>query len=196
MLYYRDKKNYASDYTRKLILLSAAVIFCIAVGSAGVSNNDIPITDTPEAAETVTVFEYTSDTDNNTFEEKRPAIPVFAEPAEGVLTSSFGIRNGKNHTGIDIGGSSGSDICASVSGTVSYAGWLGGYGNYIVIDHENGLQTAYGHCSSILVSEGERVKQGQKIAYMGSTGNSTGPHLHFEIKQNNEYLNPLDYVMY
>lgn len=196
MLYYREKKNYASDYSRKLILLSAAVIFCVGVVSAAVPKTSITLSEASENSETVTVFEYTADSDSDVSESDNSVVPAFANPADGVLTSSFGKRNGRQHTGIDIGGSSGSDILASADGIISYAGRLGGYGNYIVIDHSGGLQTAYGHCSSILVSVGESVKKGQKIAYMGSTGNSTGPHLHFEIKQDSEYLNPLDYVVY
>ena len=120
----------------------------------------------------------------------------FTEPAKGVLTSAFGSRWGRQHTGIDIGGDAGSDILASDSGRVVYAGWVDGYGNYVVVDHENGFQTAYAHCDSLVVSEGECVTQGQKIAYMGSTGNSTGPHLHFEVKKDGQYQDPLDYVLY
>lgn len=120
----------------------------------------------------------------------------FYAPTQGVLTSGFGMRQGRRHTGIDIGGEDGAEIHAADGGCVVFAGWADGYGNYVVIDHKNGYQTAYGHCSALLVAEGEAVMQGQIIAYMGSTGNSTGPHLHFEIKENGEYRDPLDYVLY
>lgn len=121
---------------------------------------------------------------------------VFINPAHGVLTSEYGERWGRKHTGIDIGGNEGSDIVAAGGGKVVFAGWVTGYGYYTVIDHENGFQTAYAHCSELLVSSGERVLKGQKIAFMGNTGNSTGTHLHFEVKSDGEYCNPLDYVVY
>ena len=120
----------------------------------------------------------------------------FVKPTEGVLTSEFGSRWGREHHGIDIGGEDGEKILAADSGRVVYAGWVEGYGNYLSIDHENGFETAYAHCSKLAVSEGEYVTQGQQIACMGSTGNSTGPHLHFEVKKDGEYLDPLRYVLY
>ena len=122
--------------------------------------------------------------------------PSFKEPAVGVLTSPFGSRWGRNHNGIDIGAEHGSDILAADGGTILLADWVEGYGNYLIIDHENGFQTAYAHCSELLVSQGEKVSQGQVVALVGNTGNSTGPHLHFEIKFNDVFQNPLDYVMY
>ena len=73
---------------------------------------------------------------------------------------------------------------------------MSGYGNYIIIDHGNGIETAYGHCSKLLAEKGESVRRGDKIALVGSTGNSTGPHLHFEIKINGEFVDPLNYVFY
>lgn len=122
--------------------------------------------------------------------------PQFIRPAGGSLSSTFGTRWGRNHNGIDIAGSYGSSIKAAASGKVTYAGWMSGYGNYVIVDHGNGYQTAYGHCSTICVSKGQSVKQGQEIAKMGSTGRSTGTHLHFEIKKNGVYQNPLNYVSY
>lgn len=122
--------------------------------------------------------------------------PQFINPASGYLSSSFGRRWGRNHNGIDIAGSHGSTIKAAAAGTVTYSGWMSGYGNYVVIDHGNGYQTAYGHNSSLLVSKGQKVSQGQAIAKMGSTGRSTGTHLHFEIKKNGVFQNPLGYVSY
>lgn len=120
----------------------------------------------------------------------------FINPTVGVLTSSFGERWGRRHNGIDIGSDSGTEILAAAGGTVTFSGNMSGYGNYIVIDHGNGYETAYGHCSSLVAREGEVVKQGALIAYVGSTGNSTGPHLHFEVKANGEFKNPLNYVIY
>ena len=122
--------------------------------------------------------------------------PQFLRPASGYLSSRYGYRWGRNHNGIDIAGSHGSAIKAAAAGTVTYSGWMSGYGYYIVIDHGNGFQTAYGHNSQNLVSKGQRVTQGQTIAKMGSTGRSTGTHLHFEIKKYGKYQNPLGYVSY
>jgi murein DD-endopeptidase MepM/ murein hydrolase activator NlpD len=108
------------------------------------------------------------------------------------ITQYFGWR----HTGIDIGGPVGTAIYAARAGVVrtSQCGWNGGYGCYIVIDHGGGVQTAYGHSSQLYVSVGQSVSQGQTISAMGSTGRSTGPHLHFEVRVNGVRRNPLQYV--
>lgn len=129
-------------------------------------------------------------------EEDEAAEEGFLNPVCGVLTSNFGQRWGREHSGIDIGADSGGEIYAAADGTVVFSGILGGYGNYIRIDHGNGVETAYGHCSSLVVGEGEKVSRGQLIAYVGSTGNSTGPHLHFEVRVNGEFRDPLEYVTY
>lgn len=112
----------------------------------------------------------------------------------GVDTSSFGWRWGRMHEGIDIGASTGTPIMAADGGTVITAGWNGGYGLCVDIDHGGGVMTRYGHCSSIYVSVGEQVFQGQTIAAVGSTGWSTGPHCHFEIRIDGVAYNPLDFV--
>ncbi|MBQ7703756.1 MAG: peptidoglycan DD-metalloendopeptidase family protein [Firmicutes bacterium] len=112
----------------------------------------------------------------------------------GVDTSSFGWRWGRMHEGIDIGASTGTPIMASDGGTVITAGWNGGYGLCVDIDHGGGVMTRYGHCSSIYVSVGEKVFQGQTIAAVGSTGWSTGPHCHFEIRIDGVAYNPLDFL--
>jgi murein DD-endopeptidase MepM/ murein hydrolase activator NlpD len=104
-------------------------------------------------------------------------------PSEGTLTSGFGWRWGRVHQGIDIAAPTGTPIMAAASGTVDYAGWNdGGYGNMVDIRHDDGTITRYGHLSAIYVKEGQPVNQAQVIAAMGSTGFSTGPHLHFEIR--------------
>lgn len=123
-----------------------------------------------------------------------PSSSGFIWPAQGTLTSSFGPRWGRMHEGIDIAGGSGSAIVASASGTVIVAGWSGGYGNLVVIDHGNGMSTAYAHNSSITVSVGQRVSQGSVIAGMGTTGNSTGVHSHFEIRVNGAAVDPMGYL--
>lgn len=117
-------------------------------------------------------------------------------PSLHTMTSPFGMRWGEFHKGIDISGSGayGDTIVAADGGIVSLAGWNDGYGKCVMIDHQNGKSTLYGHCSSLLVSEGEAVSKGQPIARIGSTGNSTGSHLHFEIIVGGSNVNPLRYV--
>jgi len=124
----------------------------------------------------------------------------FIWPVNGVITSPFGYRNhpifGRQilHSGIDIGVDSGTPVHAADSGVVVEAGWLGGYGYAVVIYHGNGLSTLYGHNSSLNVSAGQSVSQGQVIAYSGSTGNSTGPHVHFEVRANGDPVDPTGYL--
>lgn len=121
-------------------------------------------------------------------------------PLKGPVTSEFGWRThpifggSKFHGGIDIGGDFGMEIKAARGGVVSHAGWIDGYGNTIMIEHGGGLVTLYGHNQSLAVSVGDTVKQGQVIAYCGSTGNSTGPHCHFEVRLNGEPVSPYDYL--
>ena len=98
------------------------------------------------------------------------------------------------HEGIDIAVPTGTAVVASASGQVIYAGWMGGYGNLVLIDHGGGLATAYGHNSGFAVGSGQSVAQGQVIAYAGSTGNSTGPHVHFEVRVNGSPVDPLGYL--
>jgi murein DD-endopeptidase MepM/ murein hydrolase activator NlpD len=101
----------------------------------------------------------------------------------------LGVR--RMHTGVDIAAGSGTPIHAAGGGVVVYAARLGGYGNCVIVDHGGGLATLYGHCSSIAVGAGQRVSQGQVIAYVGATGLATGPHLHFEVRRNGTPVNPL-----
>ena len=118
-------------------------------------------------------------------------------PVTGRITSRFGANESiRNHThkGIDIGAAGGTPILATADGVVTRAGWSSGYGNLVVIDHGNGVTTYYGHCSRLYTSVGAEVKAGDKIAAVGSTGNSTGNHLHFEIRLNGKQVNPQKYV--
>ncbi|MEG2916444.1 MAG: M23 family metallopeptidase [Clostridium sp.] len=115
-------------------------------------------------------------------------------PIKGVLTSTFGEqRNGYNHKGIDLAAESGTSIKAALDGKVSFAGVANGYGNVVIIDHGGKLQTVYAHCSKLNVVTGETVFRSQNIAKVGSTGDSTGPHLHFEIRVDGMVVNPLAY---
>ena len=98
------------------------------------------------------------------------------------------------HQGIDIGGASGSPITAAAAGTVIAAGWSGGYGNLVVVDHGGGISTAYAHNSSVAVSVGQSVGQGTVLAGMGTTGNSTGVHSHFEVRVNGTAVDPLGFL--
>jgi murein DD-endopeptidase MepM/ murein hydrolase activator NlpD len=118
----------------------------------------------------------------------------FIWPVNAPITSPFGWRWGRLHEGIDLGAAYGSPIAAAAAGVVIYAGWEGGYGNLVVIDHGGGLATAYGHQSRIAVSVGQSVSQGETIGYVGSTGHSTGPHLHFEVRVNGQAVDPLGYL--
>ena len=118
-------------------------------------------------------------------------------PSTGVVTSPYGLRWGGSdfHPGIDIANDLGTPIVATADGTVEYAGWdSGGYGNMVDINHGNGIMTRYGHASQVVVSAGQQVKRGQIIAYMGSTGFSTGPHVHYEVHVNGQKVNPISYL--
>ncbi len=123
-----------------------------------------------------------------------PSPGGFSWPVSGAVTSSFGPRWGRMHEGIDIAVPSGTPVGASAAGTVIHVGWLGGYGNLVVVDHGNGLSTAYAHNSSIAVALGQQVAQGQVLAYSGNTGNSSGPHVHFEVRVNGAAVDPLGYL--
>jgi murein DD-endopeptidase MepM/ murein hydrolase activator NlpD len=124
----------------------------------------------------------------------RPSGGGLMWPVSGPVTSPFGWRWGRMHEGIDIAVPTGTPVHAAQSGRVIIAGWMGGYGNLVVIDHGGGLSTAYGHNSSFAVGSGASVSQGQVVAYAGSTGNSTGPHVHFEVRVNGAAVDPLGYL--
>lgn len=124
----------------------------------------------------------------------------FSWPVNGEITSPYGYRihpifgTEIYHSGIDIGVDEGTPVHAADSGTVVLADWISGYGNAVIIDHGNGTSTLYGHNSELAVSEGQSVSKGQVVAYAGSTGNSTGPHVHFEVRVNGDPVDPMGYL--
>lgn len=121
-------------------------------------------------------------------------------PVSGEITSPYGYRvhpiwgTTIYHSGIDIGVDEGTPVHAADSGAIVWSGWMGGYGYAVVIDHGNGLSTLYGHNSELAVDEGQSVSKGQVVAYAGSTGNSTGPHVHFEVRENGDPVDPMGYL--
>ena len=121
-------------------------------------------------------------------------------PSQGPITSQFGSRfhpvlgYSRFHAGTDFGAATGTPIQASETGIVLFAGWYGGYGNAVILDHGGGMTTLYAHASRLYVGEGETVKKGDAIAAIGSTGLSTGPHLHFEVRRNGEPVDPMSYL--
>jgi murein DD-endopeptidase MepM/ murein hydrolase activator NlpD len=112
-------------------------------------------------------------------------------PTTGEISSPFGYRWGRLHAGVDIANDMGTPIRAAMAGRVTYAAWCDGYGNMVMIKHNQGYETLYGHLLQYIVEKGQVVQSGQVIAYMGSTGNSTGPHLHFEVHIDGQLVNPI-----
>lgn len=115
-------------------------------------------------------------------------------PSAGIVTSEFGERWGRMHEGIDVAAGEGTPLWAAEDGVVFFAGWLGGYGNATIIDHGGGVMSLYGHQASIYVIDGQNVVRGESIGAMGSTGNSTGPHVHFETIVNGSPVNPRQFL--
>jgi murein DD-endopeptidase MepM/ murein hydrolase activator NlpD len=150
-----------------------------------------------EAAERAAAEEQASTSGGSTSDggntSSAPSSSGFAWPLCAPVTSEYGPRWGRMHRGIDQGASTGTPIGASKAGTVIFAGWQGGYGNLTLIDHHDGVVTAYAHQSRFAVTSGS-VSQGQTIGYVGNTGNSTGPHLHFETRVNGRAVNPRQYL--
>lgn len=129
---------------------------------------------------------------------KKPTLGInLIRPVSGIITSRFGAASSRRvsrHTGLDIGASTGTKIKACAGGTVTFSGYKGSYGYMVVINHGNGVETYYGHCSKLYVTAGQQVNQGDVIAAVGNTGNSTGPHLHLEIRVNGVAYNPQNYL--
>ena len=136
-------------------------------------------------------------TSTNISYQKVPLTLNLIKPISGIITSRFGAKSSirvSNHTGLDIGASIGTPIKAAATGTVTFAGYKGPYGYMVVISHSNEVETYYGHCSKLYVTAGQKVNQGDVIAAVGNTGNSTGPHLHLEIRVNGVAYNPQNYL--
>ena len=164
------------------------------------SNNSKSSTSNTNNTNNASTQESSSSSNSGSSETKANSSSGFMRPAPGGVTDPFGPRvhpvTGKRsvHTGADLGASYGTPILASKSGTVVEAGWNTAYGNMVIIDHGDGTSTLYGHSSRLAVQAGQHVSQGQVIAYVGSTGYSTGPHLHFGIMINGEWVNPMNYI--
>lgn len=128
------------------------------------------------------------------------SMPSFSPLARSAITSRFGYRSHpisgekKMHAGIDLAASAGTPVYATALGVVSMSGWLGGYGLLIKLEHANAVQTRYGHLSRIAVRDGQIVEPGELIGYVGSTGRSTGPHLHYEVRLRGVAVDPLSYL--
>jgi murein DD-endopeptidase MepM/ murein hydrolase activator NlpD len=119
---------------------------------------------------------------------------TFSYPARGSISSRYGLRWGRTHSGIDIAAAYGSTVRAADGGVVTWVGYEGGYGKLIKIDHGANYVSYYGHLSKYNVKAGQKVFKGEKIGAVGNTGNSTGPHVHFEIRKNGVSTNPLKYL--
>ncbi len=117
-------------------------------------------------------------------------------PVYGTISSPFGPRHGVMHEGLDIAADRGTPIRAAAAGRVKDTGWMGNYGNTVILDHGNGMSTLYAHCEKLLVSKGQYVSSGQHIALLGNTGRSTGPHVHFEVIVNGRRYDPLRYLLF
>ncbi|HEY8487035.1 MAG TPA: LysM peptidoglycan-binding domain-containing M23 family metallopeptidase [Limnochordales bacterium] len=115
-------------------------------------------------------------------------------PVRGGISSPFGRRWGRMHEGVDIRVPPGTPVRAAAGGRVVFAGWNGGYGYLVIVDHGQGVHTYYAHNRRVVVREGQQVNRGQVLAYSGSTGHTTGPHLHFEVRLNGRPLNPVRYL--
>lgn len=189
------------EYTDSLYSGDSKIKSAGVYGSANVTANVIYVNGVEEDR-TVLTYTVTKEPVNQVklvgtkARPKTMATGHFIKPVNGTTSSYYGNRPsmGDFHTGHDWAAAKGTRINASDGGKVIWSGWKGNYGYLVIIDHENGFTTYYAHCSKLLVKKGDRVYQGQKIAEVGSTGRSTGPHLHFEVRLNGKHQNPLKYV--
>ncbi len=185
----------SSSYEGTSVVVANGILGEKKVEYEVVYENGIAVVKTP-LSETVTKEPVTATVKVGTKPRPKTApTGTFKMPYYGTLTSRYGSyrSRGTPHTGIDLAGPTGGNICAADGGTVSFAGWNNSYGYLVKIKHSNGYETYYAHCSKLLVSTGDKVYQGQVIALLGNTGNSTGPHLHFELRRNGSPVNPYNY---
>jgi lipoprotein NlpD len=145
---------------------------------------------TPNPTATATPTPTPTSTPSSTSATRRSGAPL-AWPLEGVLYGRYGVRAGKRHDGIDLAAPEGTAVRAAAAGSVIYAGEQAGYGAIVILKHEGGLVTLYAHNARVLVAEGERVRRGDRIALVGQTGRTSGPHLHFEVREGTRPKNPL-----
>lgn len=201
-------KDKISQFTKLFTELTGNYISKTSRGSTTKSSNK-PVLDLMELSSAVEVLNTSFDIDeqlraelqmsNEKLETFVDTIPTLV-PAYGKISSPFGTRVHpiskvkKAHTGVDISSSKGDPILSAASGVVEYSDYSNGYGNHVIINHKNGYKTLYGHSSKLLVKKGDLVKKGQTIALVGSTGVSTGPHLHFEIRIDNIPVDPTEYI--
>lgn len=196
------------DVSRKTTLAAQVPEAALARGGGDYNGEESPA-QLAAVAESLNTIEMQLDTYRENLEEMLTSLEerqAYLEakpsiwPARGRITSRYGYRrspfSGRRefHQGIDIAGPRGTPVVATGSGVVTYAGWRSGYGRVVIIDHGYGFKTLYGHNDSIKVKVGQRVSKGQVIAYMGSTGRSTGPHVHYEVHVNGSPTNPANYM--
>lgn len=185
--------------TDKLYTNQSRIVKAGVDGKATVVANVVYV-DGEEQSRTVLSYEVVSEPVDEVKEQGNKALPkkapkgTFILPFRGMISSRYGYRSRGFHTGLDLAGPTGSSIVAADGGKVTLARWNGSYGYCVIIDHGNGFQTLYAHCSRLLVKQGQKVGQGEVIARVGSTGNSTGPHLHFEVRINGKTVNPSSYI--
>lgn len=182
-------------YTLKRKLFSSTIIIILSLlmivsGPALAINNDsevetkdedIDILQTPESPEVIEIS------------DPEVGFQMMWPVESHRISNPYGERNLGFHTGIDIAAQLGEDIYAAQDGVVVYSGFKGTYGYMVIINHNNDVSTSYAHCSKLLVNAGEKVAKGEVIGYVGNTGRSTGPHLHFEVRENDTTVDPMDY---
>lgn len=204
----RTQLTTVEDRTRKLAIIAGIDTLDDASqgGTGGVRNDELAPNPYRDDIDTMSFRSHRLDKDLNVLEQKFVAQSRLLSstpsivPVRGVLTDGFGGRSDPftgesgQHTAIDISSAAGQPVRAPADGIVVKAEWANGYGNVIYISHGYGYSTRYGHLSSFAVRAGQRVKRGEVIGNVGSTGRSTGPHLHYEVRVNNNPVNPLEYI--
>lgn len=196
-----------------VVILFTALVFITASRASTPTPQQLGFTAVTYEPPYVSVVSFSDEVSIETTGNERAVVPAYATldkliigvsvtpPLDSAfITSRFGFRdhpiNGvySFHSGLDLAAQQGTEIHAVLDGTVSTAGWISGYGNCVILDHEEGLQTLYAHCSKLAVEVGDEVAEGGVIAYVGSTGNSTGPHLHIEFRLDGRSFDPSDII--